>query len=117
MPTSMLVHERAQFAIYGMMLLTPLLEADVRLGRSREGAIDVISVEKAGWPRAELLFEPSGRLASLRTPDAEGGAPVQQTVTLSGRQVAGGVAWPKRLKIRQGSVPYFDLAFDQLSVS
>lgn len=118
MAPAFLAHERAQFAIYALMLLAPLADGRSKLRRLPDrGALRVLKVEHPLAPRTELLFEPSGRLAEAlnRVPDAAGGAPIAQRFIFSEEKVAGApIRWPRDLRIEQEGKPYFELRFDRL---
>jgi hypothetical protein len=113
MPTQMLVHEREQYGIYGLMRLLPLRDPTTRLQmlpldpQGRAG----LRVERPGMPATDLYFESDGRLAWLRNrvDSPEGGAPIEQRIDLSGTIDGAGIHWPRALKIAQDGKPYFDL--------
>jgi hypothetical protein len=113
MPAAFYAHERAQFAIYGLMLLAPLLQPGVRL-RSGEaqGGLLPLHAEHPAAPPTLLLFEPDGRLAEAQNqvPDAEGGADISQRFIFSPETMPGPVRWPRRLTLLQRGQPYFELA-------
>jgi hypothetical protein len=110
MPPAMLAHERAQYALYGLMLLTPLRDGGAKL------AVDAgrreITVTHADAPTTLLIFDRDGRLAGARndipSPDPSGGS-LHQDFRFEGEIVSHGVRWPRRLTIDQEGKPYFDL--------
>ena len=109
---ALVAHERAQFAIYGLMLLAPL--ADGRAGLRRLGTkrgMEVLQVSHPRAPRTRLYFEPDGRLAEAtnEVPDPENGRPVPQRFIFSEEQMRGPVRWPRTLTIEQRGRPYFEM--------
>jgi len=121
MPEPMLRHERAQFAVYGLMRLLPLREAGVRRAplppdaQGRPG----IRVEHPLAPPADPHFAPDGRLAVLtnRVPAADGNGEVTQRFLFDGTVEAAGVRWPRRLRIEHDGAPYFELRIERFEVS
>lgn len=113
-----LAHERAQFAIYPLMLLAPLADGRSVLRRLADrGTLRVLEATHPLAPRTELLFESSGRLAEAlnRVPDSAGGAPVAQRFIFSEEPVTTApIRWPRELRIEQEGRPYFELRFDRL---
>lgn len=111
-------HERAQFAIYALMLLAPLADGRSKLRRLADrGALRVLEATHPLAPRTELLFEPSGRLAEAlnRVPDPEGKAPIAQRFIFSEEAaMTAPVRWPRELRIEQEGKPYFELRFDRI---
>jgi len=114
MPAAAVAHERAQFAIYGLMLLSPLRDAGVVVSRlpDREG-LRGLAVAHPKAPPTQLWFDSAARLREARNavPDPEGGAPVSQLFRFSAEAVPNYPKWPRRLSIEQNGKPYFDLAF------
>lgn len=112
LPEALVVHERAQFAIYGLMLLAPLAEGRAGLRRlgSKRG-LDVLLVSHPKAPKTKLYFEPDGRLAEAtnEVPDPETGRPIPQRFIFSEEQMRGPVRWPKTLRIEQAGKPYFEM--------
>ena len=110
MPPAMLAHERAQYALYGLMLLTPLRDPAAKL--SVDAGRREIAVSHTDAPTTVLIFDPDGRLAGARndvpSPDPAGGV-VHQDFRFEGEIVSHGVRWPRRLTIDQDGKPYFDL--------
>jgi hypothetical protein len=94
-------HERAQFALYGLMLTT----------RARNRCV---VARHADAPEARLCFDRTGRLTSgaSTVPDSETGAPLAQTFEFSGEIRSGPVRWPRTLLIRHGGKPYFQVTLD-----
>lgn len=111
-------HERAQFAIYALMLLAPIAGGRAKLRRLADrGPLRVLEVTHPLAPPTELLFEPSGRLAEAlnRVPDSAGGAPIAQRFIFSEEAVTTApIRWPRGLRIEQEGKPYFELRFDRI---
>jgi len=110
MPPAMLAHERAQYALYGLMLLTPLRDRGAKL--TVEAGRREITVSHTDAPTTVLIFDPDGRLAGARNDVPSpypGGAAVHQDFRFEGEIVSRGVHWPRRLTIDQDGKPYFDL--------
>ena len=97
-------HERAQFALYGLMLTTHARGRCV-LARHR------------GAPDTRLCFDAASRLVSgsNTVPDSETGAPLPQTFEFSGSLRSGGMHWPRVLRIQHGGKPYLDLTLDSFA--
>ena len=120
MPAPFYAHEHAQFAIYGLMLLAPLLERGVRLRTGEaQGGLLALHAEHPAAPPTLLLFEPDGRLAEAlnQVPDAEGGADIPQRFIFSRDTVPGPVRWPRRLTLLQRGKPYFELALTRFEAA
>lgn len=107
-------HERAQFALYGLMLLSPLRDAGAVVSRlpDRDG-LRGLAVTHPKAPPTQLWFDAANRLREARNtvPDPQSGAPVVQRLRFSADTVATAPKWPRRLVIEQDGKPYFDLAF------
>jgi hypothetical protein len=112
LPPSFVEHERAQFAIYGLMLLAPLLRPPARLTRlpDRDRFARLLA-ERSPAPPTELRFDRSGRLAEAlnQVPDAEGGKAIPQRFVFSEEAMPGRIRWPRELRIEQQGRPYFEL--------
>jgi hypothetical protein len=107
-------HERAQFALYGLMLLSPLIDPGAAVSRLPDrGGLRGLAVSHPKAPPTQLWFDSANRLREARNtvPDPEAGAPVAQLFRFSAETVAGYPKWPRRLSIEQNGEPYFDLAF------
>ena len=121
MPAAMLAHERQQYALYGLMLLTPLCGPDVEtvvLPDLDGGGRVAVSHRRA--PRTTLVFDETARLAGAENtvvaPD-EGGAPIDQVFAFEGEIESAGVRWPRRLSISQNGKPYFELSLGAFDAS
>lgn len=117
MPIAMAAHERAQYALYGLMLLAPLHDRDAsaKPGTRR----NTLNVHHAGAPPTVFGFNDQGKLvwATNEVPSPEGGAVIEQRFTFDGEIKSGKVRWPQRIQIEQGGSPYFDLELDTFSAT
>jgi hypothetical protein len=112
LPPALVEHERAQFAIYGLMLLAPLLRPPARLTRlPDQDGLARLRAERSPAPPTELWFDSSARLAEARNrvPAPEGGATIPQRFVFSRETMPGPVRWPRELRIEQDGRPYFEL--------
>lgn len=91
-------HERQQYALYGLMLIT----------HARNSCV---LAKHDGAPDTRLCFDRTGALVSggNTVADPESGKPVAQTFAFKGELRSGGVRWPKRIQIYQEGRLYFDL--------
>jgi len=114
MPAAAAQHERAQFALYGLMLLAPLRDRGAAVSRlpDRDG-LRGLAVAHPKAPPTQLWFDSADRLREARNvvPHPEGGAPVAQLFRFSAEPAATHPKWPRRLRIEQNGKPYLDLAF------
>jgi hypothetical protein len=113
MPAAMLAHERAQFAIYGLMLLTPLRDPRATVTAGKRGEVDALTVEHPSAPKTTLLFENDGRLVGalnqVSDPEDAAKPAIGQMFLFEGELVSNGVRWPRIISIVQNDQPYFDL--------
>jgi hypothetical protein len=120
MPPAMLANERDEFYLYEVMRLVPLRAPAVTLSAVAPDSLGQAGFRatQPGRPWVELYFDGDGRLAHLRTvvQDPSGGAPARQDVWLSGTLEAGGIRWPRELRITMNGAPYFDLTLRALRV-
>jgi hypothetical protein len=116
LPPRLVAHERAQFAMYGLMLLAPLDHggASLRTRHVPSKGIYILRVSRRGAPLTHFHIEESGRLAEAvnHVPHPETGRPVRQHFHFSEEQMPGPVRWPRRLRIDQDGKPYFELELD-----
>lgn len=98
-------HERQQFALYGLLLITH--------ARSR-----CVTVKRVSVPTTRLCFDRAGmvRSGSNIVTDPETGSPTSQSFEFEGALRSGNVVWPRRVKIYQNGRPYFDLTIDSFAV-
>jgi hypothetical protein len=111
-------HERAQFAMYGLMLIRPLAErgAAVRPLGGRDG-LQGLAVTHPGAPATDLWFDGEGRLreALNRIADPDGGGAVDQRFRFSSDPVSTDPWWPRRLAIEWNGRPYFELEISRFA--
>jgi hypothetical protein len=125
LPPAQLMHERQQFALYGLMRLLPLLDRGVEIAFAQApeagaGAWTVLQVRHPMAPETLLDFDADARLSgahnAVSNPQA-GGPEIAQDIVFASRIASGGVSWPQTLSIRQNGVAYFDLALETFEVS
>jgi len=120
LPDALAAHERAQFAIYGLMLLAPLESGGASLRRlPDERGMKVLRVVHPKAPVTRLYFESDGRLAEAanNVPDPESGAPIAQRFFFSPETMPGPVRWPRGLRIEQQGRPYFEMALSRFEAA
>jgi hypothetical protein len=112
-------HERAQFAMYGLMLLQfDSGRAGLRrVARLRD--LSALRVDHPYAPKTRLYFESDGRLAEARNvvPAPEGGGPIHQHFYFSQEQMPGPVRWPRTIRIEQEGKPYFELTLKRFEAA
>ncbi len=110
MPVPTAAHERAQFALYGLMKLDTWCEARIRAVPSRNG-LEGFTVEHAGAPATTFWFDVGGRLVAAENtvPSPDGKAAIAQSIRFSGSVRSNGVVWPRDLAIAENGAPYFSL--------
>jgi hypothetical protein len=117
MPAPSLRHERAQYAVYGLMRLVTLRQPGVVLrilpadGQGRRG----LHIQHPSAPEADIYFDASGRLAYLtdNVPAPEGEGTLAQRFDFEGSIESRGVRWPSIVRISQNNKPYFELRLEQ----
>jgi hypothetical protein len=113
LPARLVAHERAQFAIYGLMLLAPLDRGggSYRQVHIPSSGFEILRVSHKLAPLTRLFFESDGRLAEAinTVPHPETGRPVRQRFIFSEAQMPGPVRWPREIRIEQAGKPYFEL--------
>jgi len=117
MPAQSLRHERAQYAVYGLMRLVTLRQPGVVLrvlpvdGQGRRG----LHVQHPSAPEADIYFDTDGRLAYLtdNVPAPEGEGTLAQRFDFEGSIEGRGVRWPRIVRISQNNKPYFELRLEQ----
>lgn len=120
LPPGIVAHEREQFAIYGMMLLAPLLKPRVVLRsppkeeHGRDRGYRRIEVLHPLAPRTTLLFDGDWRLYGAENvvaePDGEG--KIDQRFLFSSERMPGPVRWPRRMSIEHNGKLFFQLELD-----
>jgi len=120
MPPAMLANERDEFYLYEVMRLVPLRAPGVTLTAVPPDSLGQAGfrAEQPGRPPVEVYVDSAGRLAHLRitVQDPSGGAPVRQDAWLGGVIEAGGVRWPRELRLTMNGAPYFDLTLRSFRV-
>lgn len=120
MPPAMLANERDEFYLYEVMRLVPLRAPGVTLTLVPSDSLGHpgFRAEQPGRPPVEVYVDSSRRVAHLRmtVQDPSGGPPVRQDAWLSGVIEAGGVRWPRELRLTMNGAPYFDLTLRSLRV-
>ena len=113
MPIAMQRHERAQYAIYGLMRLVSLRDAGAKMQAlpNDTGGLRGLRVSHPQAPVTDLYFRADGRLAYLtnRVPTPDGDGSVAQRFDVDGTIESDGVRWPRTLRISQSGQPYFEL--------
>jgi hypothetical protein len=120
MPAPMLASERAEFYLYQLLRLTPLLGPEFKLSEAPPDSLNQtgIKVDQPGRPSAWLYVDTCGRLAHVRlqVPSARSGEPEWQDAWLSGVIESEGVRWPRELRLLVNGKPYFDLLLQSFKV-
>jgi len=77
-----------------------------------------LHVEHPRAPAADMFFDARGRLAYVtdQVPDPDGNGSVAQRFDFEGSIEAGGVRWPRILRISQNGKSYFELRLQKFSV-
>lgn len=109
LPEALLAHERQQYGLYGHLLLK---------GRLQASGADLLST-RDGFAPARLRLSPDGRVVAaemnVTAPD-DPGKTIREQVGLDSWGVTSGLAWPRRLAIRQDGRRYFTLVVDTFAV-
>lgn len=109
LPDPLVAHERQQYGLYGHLLLK---------GRLQVSGADLMST-RDGFPPARLTLSADGRVVgaemSVTAPD-DPGRTIREQVGLDSWSVTNGLAWPRRLAIRQDGKRYFTLVLDAFAV-
>jgi hypothetical protein len=116
MPADVLAHERDQFYLYSLMRLVPLREPGVEVAEGPEPRH--LIVKHSGRPDVEMFFDAGARLVRLRTriTDPSTGKPVVEELALDGAVTAGGIRWPRSIRITWDGAPFFDLDLVEFSI-
>lgn len=120
MTPTMLVHERQQYALYGLMRLVSLREPGASVipaPVSVDGSIHNL-VRHPSAPVTTLSFR-DGRLIGAHNfvKDSEGGMPIEQHFVFEGVITAAGVRWPRAIRIQHGAAPYFELTLTHFAAA
>jgi hypothetical protein len=119
LPPLVAAHERAQFAIYGLMLL----QFDSgRAGLRRVAGLHGLSglrVDHPYAPKTRLYFESDGRLAEATNvvPGPEDGRPIHQHFIFSEEQMPGPVRWPRSFRLEQEGRPYLEMKLSRFEAA
>lgn len=115
LPEVQTVHERQQYALYGLMRLVTLRDAGASFTLSAPNAL---AVTHPSAPATTLVFDESARLIEARNtvtnPEA-GGAAINQVFRFEGVIEGDGVRWPRRMTISQDGALFFELALDSFT--
>ena len=112
MPNGMLTEERHQFYLYSLLRLLPLEAPGVHLTRVLDDSAgnNGLLVERSGRLPVTMYFDRDARVVRMRTTFAVDSGPVErQDIQLEGTMDANGMRWFRRMVIRRGGQPYFDL--------
>jgi hypothetical protein len=120
MPPAVLAAERDEFYLYHVMRLVPLRMPGVELAPVPPDTLgqEGFEIRTPGRPPVSAYMDADGRLAHLRLriTDPRTGGQAWQDLWLTGAVEAGGVRWPREIRITMDGEPYFDLALDRLRV-
>jgi hypothetical protein len=109
LPDALVAHERQQYGLYGHLLLK---------GRLEPSGAGLLST-RDGFPPARLKLSPDGRVVeaemSVTAPD-DPAKTIREQIGLDSWSVSSGLAWPRRLAIRQDGRRYFTLVLDAVTV-
>lgn len=117
MPAAMAAHERAQYALYGLMLLVTLRDHGAS---ATPGALaDTLVAQHPSAPETVLRFDHEANLIEAKNtvPAPDGNGTIDQRFQFEGKISDSGVRWPRRLVIEQHGKPYFDLTLDSFAVN
>lgn len=120
LPAPMVAHERAQYGIYGLMLLAALAERPSAVRwMPGDGAFYVLEADLPPAPPTRLFFDADARLAGARNNvvNPEGGADIAQHFVFSAEVMPGPVKWPRRLTIAHDGAPFFELDLRRFEAS
>lgn len=120
LPDAVIANERDEFYLYDVIRLVTLRDSTVRLSTTTVDSLGQrgFRAEYPGRPAVDVFVDSTGRLARIRlmVADPGGGPPVRQDVWLDGELAAGGVRWPRRMRLTMNGAPYFDLTMRDLKV-
>jgi hypothetical protein len=119
MPAGMVAHERDQFYLYSVLRLEPLRDPGVVLTPFTANGTVGLKVERRGRPDVEIFFDREWRPTHLRArvSDPAGEAAILEELRFEGTVASNGVRWPKRIRIYQGDLLYFDLEILEFTAS
>jgi hypothetical protein len=115
MPAAILANERDQFYLYSVMRLVPLRDREIELSADNAGTLLIRHPKR---PDVEAFFDETGRLARLRTyvSHPANNSDIVQEVILEGAISAGGVQWPRTIRIVQDGKPFFEMQLIDFSL-
>lgn len=120
LPAELVEHERGQFYLYFVLRLVPLRDPAFVLEPlpPDEGGHPGFRVRHAERPTVDVYLDVASLPLRLidEIQDPTSGAKKRQVVTLSGDLTAGGIHWPRELRITWDGQPYFDLTISNLKV-
>lgn len=120
MDPAMLANESQQFALYGLMRLVSLREEGARaqIGLKTEDGLSCLAAIHPKAPVTQLCFDAKGRLKRafnlVASPD--GKSKLDQRFDFEGEIESAGVRWPRKITIRQGGSPFFELSLESFTV-
>jgi hypothetical protein len=118
LPEGALANERDEFYLYHVMRLVSLRTPDVTLAAIPPDSLGQrgFRAKRSGRPDVDLWVDTTGRVRHLRllVADPSGGAPVLEDAWLDGTIDAGGIHWPRTIKLTLHGAPYFDLTIRAL---
>ena len=108
-------HARDQVFLASVLRLLPLRDAGVELSVIAPGRI---LVRHPARPDLEATFRTDGRLARLQTTISHpvDNSDIVQQVVLEGTISAGGVTWPRTIRVTQDGKPFLDLELTSVVV-
>jgi len=113
--------ERDAFYLYDVIRLVTLRNDAVTLSGIRPDSLGQrgFRAEQPGRPPVDLFVDSTGRLSHVRliVANPTGGPAFQRDVWLDGELVAGGIRWPRRMRVLLNGSQYFDLTMRDLKVS
>lgn len=108
---AMTLHERQQFAIYGLMLMAPKMRRDGEYHFT-------LKRPDLGLPPTDFWFDRRGRMVEARNQVPDAADPrrmINQRFVFSGTMPAK-VQWPQEIRILQNEQPYYTIRFTSFSV-
>lgn len=115
LPAAVLAHERDQMYVFSLMRLLPLRDTDVELSVVSPSTL---LVRHPRHPDVEASFGADGRLSRLRTTISHPStnSDIVHELSLGGTISAGGITWPRTMRITHDQRPMLDLEIVGLAV-